>query len=162
TTFTPLNAGDFRFFHASAINNAGRLVGAGRDASDIPRALWWNTASQAPLVLPAPTGAVNFAASSLNNAGDVVGYLGNSSNNTRAVVWKHATTSGGGDSWTPLVLDPQHWTMAVDINDLGQITGDGPAGAVIGLPDGQGGYFPVATSATAGFTSIDRCGRVVG
>ena len=54
--------------------------------------------------------------------------------------------------------------MAIDINDLGQITGDGPGGAIVGLPDGGGGYAPVTVSAAAkgNFTSIDRCGRVAG
>jgi hypothetical protein len=102
---------------------------------------------------------------SMNNVGDVAGYVSYSVGGaTRAVVWKHATASGGGDSWTAQVLNSQQWSMAIDINDAGQITGDGATGTVVGLPDGNGGYAPVSVSAAAkgNFSSIDRCGRVAG
>ncbi|HVF73251.1 MAG TPA: hypothetical protein VM940_16735 [Chthoniobacterales bacterium] len=159
---------------ANGINASGQIVGSSSDG-DKSRAFLWqpaaaNSAEGSMTELPGLPGERNSAsATSINGAGQVVGY-----SRGHAWLWTPNVTNGTTGTAIDLGGLPEATgSLAIDINDSGQVAGisfvgaehafrwtpsqaNGPAGSIIdlgGLPGGTG---------TSQATAINLTGAVAG
>ena len=107
----------FTFSVATAVNDAGEIVGYGWDGLTY-RALFWRSGG-AVVVLPPLSSGSNAMANALNRSGNVVGWARDASFNVHAVFWRGPTA--------PIedlgVLAPYALSMAAGINRRDEIVG---------------------------------------
>ena len=114
---------DYSF--ATAINDAGQVVGVSAGAMGNRAVRWQNGTLSDPGILPGANNYDHSSANEINNAGQVVGVL---SSDNSAFLWK----AGMGMVDLNTRIDPTdplapyfHALVASAINDLGQIVGRG-------------------------------------
>lgn len=111
---------------AEDINERGEVAGSSTIAGDVPfQGVWhafiWSNGKMRDL--GAPPGGDQVMALAINLPGDVVGYY-NRSGGQRAFLYRHNQKMG---DLTELVDPAQGWTITIayDVNDAGQIVGQG-------------------------------------
>jgi uncharacterized membrane protein len=105
---------------AYAISNTGLIAGK----SNLYPVLWKYdmsnpTGKPAIQQLPIPAGFFSATPGAVNDAGDVAGYAGSSNIDARAILWR------GGKAFNLGVWPGGTYSVASDINNLGQIVGTG-------------------------------------
>jgi probable HAF family extracellular repeat protein len=110
---------------ASDINEAGRIVGTTSTTAGYSAFLWQDGTMRE---LPPPPGFASGGASAINNAGAIVGSasLADDRGASRAILW----ADGAAHDLNTLISAGSGWVLenAVDLNDLGQIVGNGKLG----------------------------------
>jgi probable HAF family extracellular repeat protein len=130
---TPIDLGvlpiyGHEFSTASAINNAGQVVGVSFEQYKPPMPFIWQNGMMTPL--PLPDGSVEGGATSINDTGQVAGYCIDGDSHFKACLWTQETggwvvTPLGAPKFTHPVFPDQEFTFvncyAGSINNAGQI-----------------------------------------
>lgn len=113
----PQTIGPFDNSYASAINNAGQVVGYNNDATGIRHAFLIDALGRSTQIGPASS-TVSYAAQDINGSGQVVGDINDNHGAIHAFV-----TGTNGQGFTELGTLGGNTVSARGINDLGQIAG---------------------------------------
>lgn len=169
--FANVATGGYSRVSVTSINNSRTIVGYGTPDGNW-RALWWSDELAQPTELPNPTltGTVtNSMTHAMNNLGDVVGEVTEQRRSGgKVTVYKHAVLWRRGPlDWEATVLKGVGtYTVAYDVNDMGQVAGqatnDPVRTALLWTPSNGVYGDPVVVSTTHSASKVDRCGRVVG
>jgi len=101
------------YSHATDVNNRDKVVGYSSTGSDGDHAFLWRDGSMIDLgMLP---GGDNSYAMAINDLGDVVGYSGTASGELHAFRWRDGVLTDLGG--------PGGYSLAYDVNNLGQVVG---------------------------------------
>jgi uncharacterized membrane protein len=136
-----------------AINDVGAIVGTCTIAGE-SQAVYWPSASGAPVVLPLPANGGHPVAAAINDIGMIVGSVAITmrTNGSRNALWRAIRWNPSGGSWTAELLpDLGKGSHAEAINDAGQI-----AGAVFGT---NGSPLPVLWETSGARRQLDTGDR---